>query len=351
MAETGQHTFTEIMSQPDIWTEALDIFSKQAKTLRTFWRSGGFERAIFTGCGSTHYLAIAAARLFQGLTGTPAQAFPASELVLLPESIFTTEKTLLVTVSRSGSTTETVEAVQVFRERGISGQVMTIGCYSESELAQTADFSLIVDSAREESVAQTRSFSTMLVLAQAMSATLADLDVALLNPLPGLCRRLLTDAHELARRLGEDAEIERLYFLGSHALYGVASEAMLKMKEMSLSYSESYHTLEFRHGPMSMVNNQTLMIGLLSDISYAPEMAVLQDMRRRGARGLALAENVTGAGDLVAIHLQSGLPQWARTVLYLPALQLLAYYRALSRGQNPDRPSGLEAVISLGKVR
>lgn len=353
MAETGQHTYAEITSQPDIWREALDIFASKADSLMNFWRAGDFRRVIFTGCGSTHYLSLAAARLFQTLTGVPAQAYPASELVLFPESLYTSEKTLLVTVSRSGSTTETLEAVRILRDNRINGQVMTIGCYSESELAQTADFALIADSAREQSVAQTRSFSTMLLLAQAMSAALAGIDANVaLQTLPETCHRLIAENHDLARRLGQDSAIERLYFLGSHALYGIASEAMLKMKEMSLSYSEAYHTLEFRHGPMSMVNGQTLMIGLLSETGYAHEIAVLHEMRSRGARGLALAEqHPAETSGLDTIRLQSNVPAWARAVLYLPPLQLLAYYRALARGQNPDRPSGLESVVTLGKLR
>ena len=116
---------------------------------------------------------------------------------------------------------------------------------------------------------------------------------------------------------------------------GVASEAMLKMKEMSLSYSEAFHFLEFRHGPMSMVNDHTLVVGLIGEEAAAQEIAVLRNMKARGAQILALTENDHAMNEWAhVVHLDSMLPSWARPVTYMPVLQLMAYYRALSNGQN-----------------
>lgn len=350
--QPGKHTYAEIMSQPETWAKALNLFADKEEVLKSFWHAGNFERVIFTGCGSAYYVAMVGARLFQSLTGALTQAIPASELVLFPETIYTKHRTLLVTVSRSGTTTETAEAVEVFRER-VQGSVLYIGCTEGSALEKLADFALVADFAREESVAQTRSFSTMVVLAQLTAAAIGGLDSGpALQTLPATCQRLLETYRDLARRLGEDADIERFFFLGSHILYGIANEAMLKMKEMSLSYSEAYHTLEFRHGPMSMVDSHTLIVGLASANAYTPEMAVLREMHSRGARVLALAESfIDDSSSFYNVALDSNIPDWARTILYLPILQLVAYYRALSRGQNPDRPAGLEYAIMLDKVR
>ena len=81
---------------------------------------------------------------------------------------------------------------------------------------------------------------------------------------------------DLPQRLGADLEVERFFFLGSGPFYGLACEAMLKLKEMSLSYAEPYHFLEFRHGPMSMVDARTLVVGLLSDTGLTEEIRVLE---------------------------------------------------------------------------
>jgi glucosamine--fructose-6-phosphate aminotransferase (isomerizing) len=218
-------------------------------------------------------------------------------------------------------------------------------------LAKNADLVLGIPAAQEKSLAQTRSFSSMAIVVEAIVGLLSNLDQQRdLGKLVTTAERLLTSYAKLAQQLGTDKTIERFFFLGSGALYSIACEAMLKMKEMSLSYSEAYHVLEFRHGPMSMVNNQTLVVGLISETAAQHEAAVLKQMKGQGARILALAEDDYGLGfeewtDFV--HLQSGLPQWLHPVIYLPVLQLMAYHRAMSRGLNPDKPSNLEAFVSL----
>lgn len=349
MANKGLHTFAEIMSQPLVWKEALEVFQARAVGLRALWEECSFDEVIFTGCGSTYYLSLTGAALFQQLTGVTARAYPASELIFYPP--YRNGKTyLLVTVSRSGTTSETIEAARVFREQA-TGKIVGVGCYSESPLMQSADLALVIDSARERSVAQTRSFSSMLVVVQLIAGYLGGQgDATRLTAMPDVCERILNDYHEAAQKLGEDQRLERFFFLGSHARYGVACEAMLKLKEMSLSYSEAFHPLEFRHGPMSMVNENTLLIGLLGDSAYNHEAAVLKDMTGRGARTLAIA-NSHSAGWANPISLRADVPEWARPVLYLPALQLMAYYRALANGQDPDRPTNLEAVVSLDNLR
>ena len=354
MVTNGTHTFSEIMSQPAVWEKTLAAFAAQYPDVDALWRRKRPQRVLFTGCGSTYYLSLAAANLFQALTGIPAQARPASELVLFPDLVYAArEDTLLVTISRSGTTTETLDAVSLFKSR-IGGRTLAITCYGDSPLSAQADARLVAADAQEQSVAQTRSFSSMTVLAQALCGKLAGQPVeSQLAPLPALCDRLLTDYHALAQKLGSSPDIQRFFFLGSGFLHGIASEAMLKMKEMSLSYSEAYHCLEFRHGPMSMVDERTLMVGLLSEPAQTHEAAVLREMHARGATVLVESENGSDLAPAERVHevvLNSDLPAWARTILYLPVLHLLAYYRAIANGQNPDRPAHLEAVVSLDSL-
>jgi glucosamine--fructose-6-phosphate aminotransferase (isomerizing) len=355
MTTQGTHTFHEIMSQPTVWAETLATFADQIVTFDEHWQANnGVQQAIFTGCGSTHYLSMTAAALFQTMTKIPSQARPASELVLFPERIYLPDTTpLLVTISRSGETTETIDAVHVFK-RHVNGHVLAITCDDTSKLAQQADTNLSANAAQEESIAQTRSFASMMVLVEAFAAHVTGLDAAnTLAPLAEHCGQLLTDYGDLAQALGENMDIQRFFFLGTSYMHGIANEAMLKMKEMSLAYSEAFHTLEFRHGPMSMVNDHTLIVGLLSETAQAHEIAVLEQMHARGARILAISESGSGLPQserISEVILKSGLPAWARTILYLPVLQLMAYYRALANGQDPDHPANLDAVIVLSSL-
>ena len=112
--DKGFYTRQEILSQPEAWTAALDVLGTQRQAILDSARPVHFDQIIFTGCGSTYYLALAAASLTQELTGRSCRAFPASELWLYPRSSFTDGKTLLVAVSRSGETTETLQACQAF---------------------------------------------------------------------------------------------------------------------------------------------------------------------------------------------------------------------------------------------
>jgi glucosamine--fructose-6-phosphate aminotransferase (isomerizing) len=117
---------------------------------------------------------------------------------------------------------------------------------------------------------------------------------------------------------------------------------------MSLTNSEAYHFLEFRHGPKSMVDSSTLVVGLLSDTARRAETQVLREMKELGATLLVLAESAEGLGWADAVvPFGSGLPEGARLPLYLPVLQLLAYHRAVSKALDPDAPRNLDAVVKL----
>lgn len=347
----SNHTWTEIISQPETWGKTLEGFHDQSEALDDFLTRIQVQRVVTIGCGSTHYLAQSAATMISRYARIPALALPSSEVWLSPTAILP-GPTLLIATSRSGATTETLRAVEAFRETN-GGAVLAISCYPDSALVEAADFSLLAPAAQETSIAQTRSFSSMLLLAQALADTLAGKGtlIASLQRLPDLLADLVERFGDVPSRLGSDLALERFYFLGGGTLYGLASEAMLKMKEMTLSHSEAYHPLEFRHGPMSMVNDQTLVVGLVSDTGRDETVGVLKDMQRLGARVLALLED-RSAGDQLSgtadvIELGSDMDEIARAPLYLPPLQHLAYHRAVAKGFDPDHPHNLTAVVSL----
>ena len=338
---TGGYTYQEIMSQPEAWEKTLAYMQNHAEGLPPAFEPRNFDEVIFTGCGSTYYLALAAAALFQELLGVRARALPASELWLYPRSAYGTgAKTLLLAISRSGTTTETVRAVESFKARG-SGTVITLSCYPESTLAGMGDLNLVLIAGQEKSVAQTRAFSTLYLATVFLAHHWAKIPLGVLHHLPVVCARLLEHHAPLAEHLGSSAALDRFYFLGSGPRYGLACEVSLKMKEMTLSHSEPFHFLEFRHGPQSMVTETTLLVGLVSEVNGSSERAVLREMRARGAQVLSLGE------DDADVALASGVPESLRNALYLPVLQLLAFRRSLSKGLDPDNPHNLEAVVML----
>jgi glucosamine--fructose-6-phosphate aminotransferase (isomerizing) len=345
MSDHQYHTWREIQSQPEAWAAALELVRAQAEPLGALAGAGQYDSLIFTGCGSPYYLALAAAATFQELTGRPARGLPASEIWLnqraaLPQG----GRSLLVTLSRSGETTETLRAVETFRAGG-HGDVLTLSCYPDRPLTSAGDLNLVFPSGQEQSMAQTRAFSVLYLATVGLAAISAGDQELLgqLGRLPDVGQRLLAEIAGQMHELGTDQAIDRFYFLGSGPRYGLACELSLKMKEMSISHSEPFHFMEFRHGPRAMAGSGALLVGLVSEANRAHELAVLEDMRSQGARVLAIGERELD----VAFGSQLGAA--ARDLLYLPVGQLLAFERALRNGCNPDQPENLAAVVVLAE--
>ncbi len=346
MKSAGTNTYNEINSQTSIWEQCLGRISKI--DLGSFPRGSDFDQVIFIGCGSTYYLSLWAARATQLRTGWSCHGVPSSELWLSPEAwLVPSHKTLIIAISRSGSTTETIEALKICSKReNVASIVVT--CYPDSELAGLSNAVVELPLAQEESIAQTRSFTSMMLgVAHLMEKSYP-------KTLP---QRLSEQLSSLVRRdkgttstYGKDTEIKRFFFLGSGPRYGLACEAMLKMKEMSLSYAEAYHFLEFRHGPMSMVDANSLIIGLMGPEPNPYELSVLQDMKGLGSKVMAIGpvefeETYKELDHFIAIDFDDFA--MLGDVLYLPILQLLAYERALANGHDPDNPQNLSAVVVI----
>jgi glucosamine--fructose-6-phosphate aminotransferase (isomerizing) len=215
--------------------------------------------------------------------------------------------------------------------------------YSDTPLVALGDLAIVIPEGQEQSVAQTRSFASMYVASTALATVIAGREDLLkaMSTLPAQGEVLIHTYEPIAREIGQNMDLDRFYFLGSGPRYGFACEASLKMKEMTLTHCEPFHFMEFRHGPMSLVTETSLIVGLLSDNNRMHEQAVLDEMVQLGARVLSLGESESD------ISFGSHLPEFIRNVLYLPALQLMAYYRAVVKGLNPDQPHNLKAVVKL----
>jgi glutamine---fructose-6-phosphate transaminase (isomerizing) len=334
----GTYTYQEILSQADAWNDALRVAVSQQSEIENLWQQGRYEYVVFTGCGSTHYLAQTAAALFQTHSGVLSRAVPASELLLHPATVYVQNKrTLLVTISRSGLTTETILAAQEFAAQQ-RGQIVVISCYDDKPLNEHASLNLVVRQGQEISVAQTRSFSGMLVLAECFARIVGGQSLSK-DVFSGDPEALVQRAQRFVEPFIDAQRYQRYFYLGSGVRYGLAAEAMLKMKEMSLTSAEVFHPLEFRHGPKSMVDAETVIVGLLSQTAYNEENAVLNEMQALGA-------TVVRVGPLsdMDFTLPSEQPMLVHT---MPVLQWLAFQRAVGKGLDPDRPRNLDQVVQL----
>lgn len=345
------HTYSEILSQPAIWQAVVEEVWAQRQSLQEFFSTPPPSEVLYVGCGSTYYGTLVAASTFQAWTGIPARAVPASEVILFPETVLPRgPHPLLIAPSRSGETSESIRAAEVFRER-CGGRMFTVCCAPGSTLARTATFGLMFPEAQEESVVQTRSYSTILLALQLTAAVVSGREEA------WEWGQRLPDLAE-GWRVAQEGRVEALaaqgwkeaVLLGSGPLYGQATEGKLVLTEMSQTPSQSYHFLEVRHGPKALVGRETLVAGLVSEAAPDLERPVLQELRSQGAITLACSPRPWPDGGSSPDHLfvlPEPLSDFLNGFLALILFQLLAYYRAIQRGLNPDAPENLQAVTRL----
>jgi glutamine---fructose-6-phosphate transaminase (isomerizing) len=333
----------EILNQPEAWAQTIGIVEGRADRLRELCE--GREEVVFTGCGSGLNAATAISPTFQRFTGIRARAVPAAEVVFFPETVFAHKSPcLVVPISRSGATTETVMARDAAHDRGMP--TLAITCDPESPLARNSSEALVLAPANEASVTTTQSLTSMVLSGQLLSALVSEDAVyqGQLEQLPRLGRGVVERAHELGRGIGENASIKRFAFVGSGSLIGLARESQLKIKEMVLLPSDSYPLLDYRHGPKSNVDESMLLTVFTTDRTKSVEGEFIAEMKGLGGRLLVICEkcglDLANGVDHVA-SLDSGLPDFARDILYMPVIHFLAYYASLARGLSPSTPKNL----------
>ena len=342
----GTYSYEEITSQGRAWAEVIPLVTQHSNSILEIFN--GIEEVIFTGCGSALNAAFSGAPIFQALTGIPARAIPAAETYLFPTSALNSRrKTLAVLLSRSGKTTEVVQALDFLR--GMIVRTIGITCTPGSSLASGSDVALLLTPVEERSVATTRSLSGMILALQLMAAIVGGEQAYLdeLYALPQICEERMPSFEDLGKRIGQRLDVERYAFVGNGPFYGIARECQLKVKEMALLPVDAYPLFDFRHGPQSNVNERMLVTAFISDSARVGEIQFLEDMKAFGGLTWAVCERadealqVGGSAADYTLELNSGVSQFARPPLYLPAVQFMAYYRALSQGLNPDHPHQL----------
>ncbi|QTD40972.1 SIS domain-containing protein [Sporosarcina sp. Te-1] len=336
------HTYNEITNQAEQLQKTLDIVEQ------TNFERLEVDQVIFTGCGTSFYLASSAARYYQSVTGRFAIAVPASELFLHQSSlILTGKKYLVVGISRSGTTSEIIIALDQLKEKD-NIQTLAITCNGDTPMAEMADYVIALDHVSEQSVVMTQSFSNMMYALQlyAIKMSPSEEDFAELRKVPTLVSAVIKNGMP-KKRIANDLTKKRFIFLGSGQYNGLAKEATLKLKEMTQTECESYSSLEFRHGPISIVDDSTVVILLAQHETANYDQALVTDIERLGGHVLVIGPVNAGFQADQIIELDGDISDRNRYALYVPILQMLAYERAIRLGFNPDQPRNLTQVVKL----
>jgi len=345
------HTWNEIVSQGQVWRGLLEELP-QSKTVKEIGEAAGRGgRWIFVGCGTSYYLAEAAAVTWSTLSGEPARAIPGSEVLLFPELLRSEGEGLQAfAISRSGQTSETVRAARILKELGVP--TIGISCASDSDLEKACERSMVLTGCDEKSTVMTRSFTSMLLSLQFLAARFADKPqfIADLRAMANQFAGRISTQGETLEHFASEHNFEDFVFLGQGAFHGIAREAALKLMEMSCSYSQFFHTLEFRHGPKAIVSPKTCLTFFLGESAQESEMEVLAEMKELGGTIIAICNQCSKVlretADLV-IEMNAGVHELALLAPYTVPGQFFGFFEGVRRGLNPDEPRNLARVVIL----
>ncbi|MGC1484453.1 MAG: SIS domain-containing protein [Candidatus Acidiferrum sp.] len=349
----GRQTLQEILTQPATWLETARQCERSAELLAAFQFLSPKEPCLFVACGSSYYLSQTIAAQWTRLLEVACTAVPASEMLFAPDEVLQrTGVRQVVLVSRSGKTTEVLRAAELLKGRA---NVRTLGvtCSESSVLEELCTHTVKLPWADEKSMVMTRSFTSILLLFERLGAKFASDDrlASALDGLPEKTTRWLKDNADKIRAFGTKRRFADFVFLGQGAHYWLAQEAALKMTEMSSSYAQAYHTLEFRHGPKSIAGKDTLITFFLSDVAEEEESLLVGELKKLGAATFVVVNRAKPALQLDAdLLIELGLdePEYARLLLTAIPAQLLGLAVGLRKGLDPDVPRNLTRAVVLG---
>jgi glucosamine--fructose-6-phosphate aminotransferase (isomerizing) len=295
------------------------------------YRAEKGRQHVVVGCGSSYNLALSVAAELN-IAGVPAIGVSGNEWTVRPHAYVTDPGgAVVVTISRSGESTETVAAAIASRSRG--SRVIALTCESESSLAKAADIVLAAKTHPEEGIVMTSSASLMLMLGLHLAGHSFDIANTALAAEIALNEIDAAGTSFLQNRT-------HLVYLGAGPFYGVMAEGALKLQEMSCTVTQYFHPLEYRHGPVSLVDSGVAVVILYHPDTLDEEAKLAAELRAKGAFVLGLG----GPGDL-SIALDG--PAVTRGLVALPALQLLGERMAQVKGLDTTVPRHLTKVVTF----
>ena len=313
-------------------------------------------RAIrIVACGTSYHAGLVARHWFEGLAGISCQVEQASEFRY--REPLASPSTLVVALSQSGETADTLGALREAARRGF-GPSLGIVNVPNSSLVREADLVLMTNAGPEIGVASTKAFTAQLVslllLVMAvgrrcrMSPELEARIVAELEALPRWCEEVLRLGPDIERLAAEFADRRHALFLGRGVHYPVAMEGALKLKEISYIHAEAYPAGELKHGPLALVDKDMPVVAVApNDSQRAKLRSNLEEVRARGGLLYVFGEDLDADWNGARVLSMPSTGPVVAPVLYAISLQLLAYHVAVLKGTDIDQPRNLAKSVTV----
>lgn len=342
-------TEAEILDTPQALAMTCKYFDDSKEIIDDFFAKHTQRKFTILGCGSSYMLAESAAAQFAALPNTTASAIPAGDYIVNPGFWNEVVKdSIVVTLSRSGRTSEMVWALEKIRER-LGCPVISISAEAGNDISPLCDLDLTLPWCHDESVCQTRTvtnfYAAVLLLQSRYSG-----DSRISDGVHAACemsgrfhlkyRQVL---HEIA-----DMDWDNAVVLADGPVCGLAAEGALAFTEIAMLTGRYFHLLDYRHGPIVVSGEHTLTLMLLRPGEDTLQGAMVRDVVKRGGIVVTVSDQAGNPYNSTA-HIQiegvSDFAAWG--ILFIYVAQMTALLKALVLNGNPDAPEGLDAYIAL----
>ncbi|HUO42837.1 MAG TPA: SIS domain-containing protein [Methylomirabilota bacterium] len=303
------------------------------------------------GCGSSYYASVLSGFYHEHLLGLDSRAAPSSEFIWYPPQ---SKSLALMALSRSGKTTETLEAIR--RAKKLEVPTIAVTADPSSPMGKESNYCLDIEVGQERSVVMTKSFTASTLVSILLGFELSKVPPAKRNEidrdllqLSGDAGRLIHTVEAQAKKTAESMrQLKRFIYLGSGATYGACLEGALKLRETSYTMCEVYHIPEFRHGPFALVQKDVGVVAIVpEDKTLKQSEMLLREIASQGGTVIPIS-NVSKITDAYkdSIRLPEDISYNFMPLLSVIPMQMLAFHYAVSCGLDPDSPRNLTKFVA-----
>ena len=312
------------------------------------------NRIYIVACGTAMHAGLATKTIFEKLCGIPTEVDIASEFRYRDPLI--NEKTLVIFISQSGETADTIAALKLSREK--KAKTIAISNVIGSSITREADYTIYTHAGPEIAVASTKAYTSQVVLMSILAIYFAETlgrSSDMLNSLksdilelPAKVEKVLETSKEINKFAKEVYTEKDIFFLGRGIDYSTALEASLKLKEISYIHSDAYAAGELKHGPIALIENGITVIAIMTDPALTSKtISNLKEVITRGAKTLVVTNQDIGDknfDNVISIPQTNSL---ISPILSIIPLQLFAYYISKEKGLDVDKPRNLAKSVTV----
>lgn len=364
-ADKGGHEhfmYKEIYEQPAVIAKTLEAriglhdVAVEALGHKALEVLASIQSIHIVACGTSYHAGMIAKHWIEDLAEISCGVDIASEYRY--RKVLIGKNTLFLSISQSGETADTLAALRARKDQYLA--TMSLCNVDNSSLVRESDFSLMTFAGPEIGVASTKAFTTQLAALQFFALALAKIKGKSpekirewsegLHQLPELSRQVLVLDNSLREIAAQFADKQHALFLGRGAMYPVAKEGALKLKEISYIHAEAYSAGELKHGPLALVDQNMPVIAVAPNNELLEKLkSNLQEVRARGGKLYVFADKDAGFenSDGVTVISLPHVPDHLAPIVYTIPLQLLSYYVAVIRGTDVDKPRNLAKSVTV----